>query len=55
MGERQDLINVFQPVGVTAEREVDERNAERRDILDRQIGSRLSISLHEAQVQADSP
>ena len=55
MGERQDLINVFQPVGVTAEREVDERDAERRDILDRQIGPRLDISSHEAEIQADSP
>jgi hypothetical protein len=44
VGEAQDLVDVFESVRVAAQREVDERDAESGDILDRKVRPGLSVS-----------
>jgi hypothetical protein len=46
LSKREDLVDILQPVGIARQREVDERDAERSDVLYREIRSGLIVSLY---------
>ena len=53
--KRQDLVDVFQSIGITAECEVNQRDTESGDVLDRKIRPSLEVSLSHWKDNSCSP